>query len=180
MEEVMVVHYIDTPKRETIVFLVARDGDQCAYCDVPFRDEQDHRHSRTVDHYHSIDWCRRQGWTMDKIHDAENLVLAHKMCNSVKSNRAWQEDGTLEPRGRIRAPKVHKVPICITCESGRLLLHGEVCTVCGSGPQPATAPRHLQRQPKDCDHHRHHCFMCFIGHIPRSRAFSDVFGVDNA
>ena len=161
-------NYIDTQRDLLVDALVQMHGDNCAYCDKPFVNEQDHKYSRTVDHYHSQDWCKRNGLSFEETHGMGNLRLAHKVCNSTKSNRAWLDDGTLEPRGRVRVAKGPRPEICETCMSGRILLVGEVCKDCGSGPQPAAAPTAYRKSTRECSHSgEEHCGYCFIGIIPR-------------
>jgi len=161
-------NYVDTQRDVIVDALVQIYGDNCFYCEKDFVDEQDHRYSRTVDHYHSQDWCKKQGYSFEQTHGMQNLVLAHKVCNSQKSNREWLEDGTLAPRGRQRPVKLPRPEYCETCASGRLLLFGETCEVCGSGPQPAQAPKMYQRTPKECSHSGpEHCWMCYLGFVER-------------
>lgn len=167
-------NYIDTQRDVLVDALVQVYGDECFYCDIPFVDEQDHKHSRTIDHYHSQDWCRNSGRSFEETHGMENLVLAHKVCNSQKSNREWLDDGTLAPRGRVRTVKAPRPAVCDTCVSGRLLLIGETCPDCGSGPQPANAPKMYQKSPKECTHSGlDHCWMCYLGFLPRESEFAD-------
>lgn len=164
-------NYIDTQRDLLVDALVQIHGDVCSLCPQPFVDEQDHKFSRTIDHYHSQDYCKRNGFTFEETHGIQNLTLMHKVCNSNKSNREWLDDGTLAPRGRVRAPKSPRPELCETCMSGRLLLLGEQCGVCGSGPQPATAPKMYQLSTKDCDHSGpNFCGYCFIGLVPRKSA----------
>lgn len=171
------INYVDDKKSDIVAALIARDGDICFYCPEPFSGDSNDKFGRTIDHYHSVDWCKRQGLPFLKIHGMENLVLAHKACNSKKSNRAWLDDGTLEPRARDAKVHVERVPICDTCMTGRLLYPGEFCHVCGVGARPSVAPAMLQRRPSECDHSTTHCWGCHIGIIPRKRAMEDVFGV---
>lgn len=154
--------YGEVPTREIVQALVRRDGDQCVYCDVPFAPGQDSKWSRTVDHYHSIDWCRKQGWSAQDTHGMANLRLAHRACNSVKSNREWLEDGTLAPKPNPRPVKVARPTICTTCNSGRKLYPGETCVICGGGAQPTTAPTMIKRPPTLCDHRTYLCSFCFV------------------
>lgn len=171
------MNYIDDKKSDIVAALIARDGDVCFYCPLPFDGDPNDKLGRTVDHYHSVDWGRKNGWGLLEIHGMENLVLSHKACNSKKSNRAWLPDGTLEPRGKEAKVHVERIDVCDTCMTGRLLYPGERCHVCGIDARPIVAPAMLQRRPKECDHDLHHCYLCFIGHIPRKRAMEDVFGV---
>lgn len=161
-------NYVDTQRDLLVDALVQLYGDRCFYCPIEFTNEENHKYSRTVDHYHSQDYCKKNGFDSMATHGMKNLVLAHKVCNSNKSNREWREDGTLEPRGRVRVPKGPRPELCETCMSGRLLLVGETCPVCNSGPQPATAPKMYQKTPKECSHSgMDHCYMCYLGFTPR-------------
>ena len=162
-------NYIDTQRDLLVDALARRDGDACFYCGCDFVDEQDHKRSRTVDHYHSQDFCRKNNFTFEQTHGMENLRLSCKACNSQKSNREWLDDGTLAPRGRVRTVKAPRPELCDTCMSGRILLHGEVCPTCNSGPQPASAPGAYKKTPKECSHSGlDHCWYCFLGLVPRA------------
>lgn len=161
-------NYIDTQRDLLVDALAQRDGDTCFYCHAEFVNEQDHKRSRTLDHYHSQDYCRSKGFSFEDTHGLQNLVLSCKGCNSSKSNREWLDDGTLQPRGRVRAVKGPRPEVCGTCMSGRLLLMGESCPDCGSGPQPAAAPGAYRKSTRECSHSgAEHCGYCFIGIIPR-------------
>lgn len=161
-------NYVDTQRDLLVDALVQIYGDRCFYCPEKFVNEQDHKFSRTVDHYHSQDYCKKNGFSFEETHGLENLVLSHKLCNSNKSNREWLEDGTLAPRGRVRPVKKPRPEVCETCYSGRLLFIGENCPDCGSGPQPASAPKAYQVSPKECSHAGYeHCWLCFLGFVAR-------------
>lgn len=153
---------------ERIAILEARDGPDCRICLKPFLDGQE----RTFDHIKP----RSKGGTWD----IENLQLAHKRCNALKGDREYDENGNLPPLKREekalqKAPhKTERPQICDTCMSGRILLPGEECPDCGSGPQPAVAPRALQVEPKFCDHSTSHCWLCFLGFIERKAAILTV------
>lgn len=169
------IHYKNTPKKEIVAALIERDGDICAYCPKPFDEAREGPMSRTIDHYHSVDYGTRNGWTDDEIHGFDNLRLAHRECNSRKSNREWIAEGVLEPRGRTKAPKAPRPEMCDTCMSGRLLLPGENCLDCGSDPQPRVAPRSTQKTPKECSHAGYdHCWLCFLGMVPRKSAILTI------
>lgn len=173
------MNYVDDKKSDIVKALIQRDGDQCFYCPLPFDKDSNDKYGRTIDHHHSIDYGRKNGWGFLEIHGMENLRLAHKACNSKKSNRAWLPDGTLEPRGREARVHVERIDVCDFCMSGRLLYPGEECHLCGITARPSVAPAMLQKPPKECDHDVYHCAYCFIGHIPRKRAMEDVFGVES-
>ena len=106
-----------------------------------------------------------------------NIELMHKRCNAVKSDVMPNEDGTLPLAARrlTRQERRDGRPTyCDLCESGRILLIGETCELCGSGPQPAVAPKALQVQPKECDHDTNHCWMCFLGFVERKSALESI------
>lgn len=168
------MHTTALARAEIIDFLAARDGYQCTYpgCGESFDDDPDSPNSVTIDHIYPQSRARSEGWAEDEIQDTSNLQLQSKRCNAKKSDRIYNEDGTLPSRGRVRVIKRDRPGQCETCMSGRLLLHGEVCVDCGSGPQPATAPKYLQRTPKECDHDTSYCWFCYLGMIERRSALS--------
>lgn len=150
-------------------------GDQCFYCDKPWDDAENAKHSRTIDHYHSQHYGLTHGWSAESIHGLDNLRPAGKSCNAVKANREWIDENTLAPKPHTKLPKAKRPDLCDTCMSGRLLLGGETCPDCGGGPQPSTAPKYLQVSPKECSHGwgdnpEQFCWMCFCGHIERKPA----------
>mgnify|MGYP003297115341 CR=1 FL=1 len=154
---------------EIRAFLTERDGFYC------FTGKHDFSAADVVTIEHWIPLVAGGTWALD------NLRLACKRCNAHKGDRIPNADGTLPPHPKDLLPawqrrvdRTNRVEVCETCYSGRILKFGEVCYVCGSGPQPATAPKHLQKEPKECDHSTYHCWMCFIGHIPRKPAFPDA------
>lgn len=151
-------------KAEVIEALIERDGYVCKYpeCTAEYSAIPDHKWSITIDHIHPQAVARADGWTPEEINHIDNLQLMHKGCNAKKSDLLYNEDGTLPTRGRIRVPKAQRPDHCDLCENGRLLLMGELCPVCESGPQPAMLPRTLQREPKDCDHSTYTCWRCFV------------------
>lgn len=149
-------------------FLKDRDGDQCMFpgCDRPLDDPRD---INTLDHIYPQFLAKRDGWTRERTDHRDNLQLMHKSCNTIKGHQLPDEDGNFkivrrEPKP-IRGPRPE---FCDLCESGRILLIGETCPVCFSGPQPAKWPGSLQRRPKDCDHSTYHCFMC-VAYEPELR-----------
>lgn len=171
------LNYLRDSKQEILAALIERDGDQCAYCEkTDFHSDPNHVNGRTIDHYHSIDFCTSEGWDSEDTHSLSNLRLACKTCNARKSNRRWLPDGTLEPRGRVKV-HVPRPEICDTCMNGRLLLKDEICDVCGSDPQPRSFPAYAQKRPKDCSHGfvdpADHCWLCVIGLVER-RSATDV------
>jgi hypothetical protein len=100
------------------------------------------------------------------------------------------KDGTLPERRQStfkrRAEKrAGRDEICQTCISGRLLLIGEICGDCGSGPQPAWFPTAYKVEPKDCAHKgMQWCWACTgIGLYEREAAIVTVldgeYSLDN-
>lgn len=144
------------------------------YCKKPFKSAAD----VTLDHWKPQSWCRTNGWTEDEINAVSNLRLMCKACNAKKGDMMPVDETTMpvriEPQ---RDRKINRGPRpegCLLCETGRLLLPGETCPDCHSGPQPQAAPKTLQKTPKECDHDMFHCWMCFIGHVPRKSALSTL------
>lgn len=164
-------------REEKVRILKKTWGNVCfGYCKKPFKSDDD----ITLDHWKPQSWCRLQGWTEDQINELDNLRLMCKPCNARKGDLMPVDDVTMpvrEPSETQRDRKVARGPRpegCLLCETGRLLLPGETCPDCGSGPQPAAAPKTLQKSPKECDHDMFHCWMCFIGHVPRKSALSSL------
>ena len=85
--------YVSTPKPVLRKLLAELHGDMCYYCQNEFTDTQDDALSRTIDHYHSQEYCEENGWSFLDTHGITNLVLAHKKCNARKSNRRWTVEG---------------------------------------------------------------------------------------
>ena len=156
------------PSREDrIASLLQRDGDFCMHpdCGKRFKLGDD----VTIDHWQPLAFGG--GWEL------ENLRLMHRKCNQLKGDMIPNPDGTLPKRTpstfRRRSEKrADRNDVCDTCMSGRILLVGEECPDCGSGPQPASAPTAYQLRPKECPHAGPwHCWMCYLGMIPRQAAF---------
>lgn len=171
--------------------LIERDGLVCQYpgCDRKGFDI-DGAFELTIDHYMPQSKAREMGWSEDRIWHTDNLKIMHRKCNALKGDRIPNEDGSLPPRPedlrpvhQRRADKTGRVPVCETCMSGRLLLFGEECPDCGSGPQPSTLPKYLQVSPKECSHGWGKnpeliCWMCNLGFIKRRPAIEDVLDTD--
>jgi hypothetical protein len=148
---------------ETVAFLIERDGDVCQWpsgCEFEW-DEKNH--IRTIDHRYPKFLARQEGWTAEEIDHIDNLQLMCKFHNTIKGHQLPDDEGKFQITRRepkpIRAPRPE---ICDLCLSGRILLIGEVCPVCESGPQPLKYPGSLQRKPKECDHSTHHCWRCVV------------------
>jgi len=167
--------------RDTIISeLRVRDGDNCKLpsCGKPLDFSITEGPQRvTIDHQYPQARARQDGWTERQIWDLSNLDLMHRACNARKSDKVYNDDGTLpeSPSRQKAVDKSNRPMVCNLCESGRLLLEGETCELCGSGPQPATAPRYLRVKPSECSHGwgdnpDEYCWMCFIGHVERKPA----------
>lgn len=148
---------IEQLTKPEMVELLANDwGYFCFLCEDEFTEND----GPTIDHW--IPLSKGGTW------DLENLRIMHRRCNAIKSDTMPVDDYTVViktrlPASRRRVEKRNGRPIfCTLCESGRLLLIGEECGLCGSGPQPATAPRTLQTSPAQCDHDVWHCRECFV------------------
>lgn len=162
-------------RQETIDLLMERDGEVCMFpgCKEPYAATG--RMVVSLDHIYPQALARRDGWTNEQINDVDNLQLMHKACNARKGHLLYDEDGNLPVKPReIKIPKSERPAICETCYSGRILLPGEECYDCGSGPQPAIAPAALQKTPKECDHSTYHCWLCFLDFVPRKEAISRI------
>lgn len=145
-------------RKEIVDFLSKRDGFFCYICGDPFKSQKD----VTIDHF----WPLAHGgtWALD------NLKLAHQPCNNLKGDALPNADGTVNFVNRKH--KVARLPRpdqCNHCETGRILLIGETCDVCGSGPQPVMFPTSYKRKSTNCDHSKYHCFACIIGLVPRRK-----------
>lgn len=181
------------PRQSMVDALIERDGLRCTYPDCPHPEEfkEEGRWSVSIDHTVPVSHGRANGWTEEEIWDLSNTTLMHVICNSNKSDRLYDENGVLAPKPsdlrplhQRRADKSSRVPVCETCMSGRLLLEGEVCYDCGSGPQPSTLPRYLQVPPKECSHGwglnpEKSCWRCFLGFVERRPAIETVMDVDS-
>lgn len=165
---------INLSRQETVALLIERDGDYCRFpgCTRPF----DSKDIRTIDHRKSQFAAKQAGWTYEQINALSNLQIMHRTCNSKRGHAEYNEDGTLTlPERDVKIPKAARPDICETCYSGRLLLVGEECDDCGSGPQPAAAPKAYQKAPKECSHAgQDHCWLCYLNFVPRSSALQNL------
>src|SRR5687767_2553221 len=131
-------------RAEVINILRHRDGDGCFLGKHQFGSDDE----ITFDHWMPQSWCFANGWTYEQVWDISNLRLACKPCNAKKGDLIPVDDFTVpvrEPKARpIRVPRPEA---CDTCMNGHLLLPGETCPDCGSGPQPKSAPRSLTVSP---------------------------------
>lgn len=148
-------------RQEIIEQLTERDGFVCMFpdCTEPMAD--DGKHMVTIDHIFPQYLARQKGWTNEQINDISNLQLMGKNCNARKGHHLPDENGIypIKPIEK-KIPRAERPLLCETCFAGRILLPGEECYDCGSGPQPQRWPTSLQKRPKDCDHSTYHCFMC--------------------
>lgn len=165
--------------RETIIeLLIDRDGLFCQFpgCSYEFTEEdifsgQETATSVTIDHWVPL--------SLGGAWDISNLRLMEKRCNARKGSLMPREDGTLPNRSsnkyrRRKEKRADRAAHCPLCNSGRDLHIGDVCPLCGSGPQPTPAPRTMQREPKRCDHDRYHCWMCYLGFVERKSALQSM------
>lgn len=181
MALIVVEDKVMVDKDATILELIERDGYKCmypidvgVYCDKPFDEEEDGRHSITIDHIYPQAKCKADGWTFEQTWDLSNLQLMGKICNAKKSDLLYLEDGTLPSRGRARTIKTPRPELCELCQNGRLLIMDEICEWCGSEAQPKSFPKYLQKEPKECDHSTYHCWMCVVGHVERVPAIQRI------
>lgn len=172
---------VKVDRRTLVKTLRARDGDTCAYpgCgkEMDFK-TKDTARSATIDHREPQGWCRANGWTEEEIWDLSNLDLQCKSCNADKGDRRYNPDGTLPPKPQSRkARRIQRGPrpdVCSTCYSGRILLIGETCPDCNSGPQP-TYPTAYQRRSSECPHSGpYSCWACTLGIVEREPAIVTV------
>lgn len=166
---------IDMTRDEIITFLKGRDGDRCTFpgCEKPLDDAKD---INTLDHKFPQYLAKKAGWTREQTDALSNLQIQHKSCNTIKGHQLPDENGQFKIA--TREPKLTKQPrpeLCDTCYSGRILLIGEVCPDCESGPQPASAPSAYQKAPKECSHSGFdHCWMCYLGFVERGSALQNL------
>ncbi len=179
--------FIDQDKEisraDAVRIVTERDGDYCFICKKPFGSCG----AKTLDHWISIHWARNNGWTYDRINNVDNLRVAGQKCNAKKSHYLPNEDGTItfpprRPRlvERRAVRKDRRVSLCETCMSGRLLLEGETCEVCHSGPQPSTFPAYASMRSDECPHSGiYSCFACIVGIVDRVPAWQYVLNADD-
>jgi 5-methylcytosine-specific restriction endonuclease McrA len=174
---------------EILAALLRRDGDFCMYpgCNRPLEivevdgeiiTDGKGKLEVTIDHWIPQSFGFDHGWTMDQVWDLDNLKLMHKECNAKKGDLLPNEDGTLPPKPETqrerRADKGNRPEICNTCMSGRLLLRGELCGVCGSEAMPKVFPQSERVKVNECDHKTQWCWQCSIGIIERVPAIVTV------
>lgn len=148
-------------RQETIELLTERDGYVCMFPECDRELTESGKHMVTVDHIYPQMLAKADGWTYNQINDLSNLQLMGKDCNARKGHLLPNEDGKFDVKPiETKIPKTERPALCETCFAGRILLPGEECYDCGSGPQPVKWPSSLQRRPKECDHSTYHCFMC--------------------
>jgi hypothetical protein len=160
---------------ELEAYLRKRDGDQCMFpgCERPLDDPSD---INTIDHIYPQFLAAQDGWTRDQVDHLSNLQILHKSCNTIKGHQLPDENGQfLITRREPKPVKGPRPTICGTCYSGRILLIGEICSDCNSGPQPVSAPSAYQKTPKECSHSGHdHCWMCYLGFVERGSALQNI------
>jgi hypothetical protein len=160
---------IKLTKKDAIEILSERDGYHCFICKGEFE----------VNEYPTLDhWVPRAAGGSDKV---ANLRLAHRKCNTLKSDTVPLDDGTLpmkkkrvKPADRRRAKKEIQESICYHCNNGRKLSLGDNCGHCGAQAGPLRAPHYLKRKTTDCDHDRYWCWACSIGIVERRSALLNL------
>lgn len=164
-------------REELVLAIERRDGLNCFLCKGPFsKDVNNPLFEVTIDHWYPQSIGFAEGWTYEEVNDLSNLRKAHRPCNAAKGDLIPNPDGTLPERpSKDRTIRLPRPMSCDTCMNGRILLIGETCPDCNSGPQPKNSPRATQKRPKDCSHSGiDHCWMCFIGHVPRKSALAVI------
>jgi hypothetical protein len=163
-------------RQETIELLTARDGYVCMFPGCTEELTEEGKHMATLDHIYPQKLAKDEGWTYEQINDISNLQLMGKTCNARKGHLLPNDDGSYNVKPiEIKIPKHERPAVCETCYSGRLLFIGEECYDCGSGPQPAAAPKATQKTPKECSHAGYdHCWMCYLGFVERSSALNNL------
>lgn len=171
-------------KKEAIEILRVRDGYFCWICHVLDRDDVAAFKSNeipTLDH-----WIPKSAeyWD-DKIvgswDHVDNLRLAHRKCNTWKSDLIPNEDGSLpmkkrriKPAEKRKQKKEIQDSICYVCNAGRNLGAGETCAQCGSTAGPVHAPHYLKKRSTECDHDAYWCWACSIGIVERQSAIMNL------
>jgi hypothetical protein len=147
-----------TEKEQILAALKERDGYRCMLpgCTRPFTEDD----KPTIDHWNPF--------SISRDGSLANLRLMHFTCNNLKGNTVPNADGSITITRSIKIPKQKRPELCDTCMSGRILLDGENCDDCGSGPQPRRFPTAYKRKPKNCSHSgREHCWSCVTGFVRR-------------
>lgn len=149
-------------KKDIVLIIAERDGYLCFLCSKPFNQKE----SPTLDH-----WYPKSLGGSDEL---SNLRLAHKTCNTRKSDSIPNEDGTIPVRPpKVRSETRRKIKknlqkkVCHHCSNGRKLLNGESCKNCGSLAGPSRAPHYLKKKANECDHSSYWCWACSIGIVER-------------
>ena len=168
---------IKLTKTDVVEILRERDGYLCFLCKEPF----DSKEYPTLDH-----WIPKSAGGSDL---PDNLRLAHRKCNTLKSDTIPNADGTLpkrkkrvKPADRRRAKKEIQESICHQCDNGRKLAARQTCDHCGSIAGPIHAPHYLKKKSTECDHNNYWCWACSIGIVERKSALLNLMigsGNDN-
>jgi len=152
-------------RKEKVQLIVERDGPDCFLCKQPFTKKQ----GITLDH-----WIPKSAGGTDEV---SNLRLAHKKCNTLKSDLIPKDDSTVPIKEREPKPVKKEIlrsgimeRFCENCENGRKISSENHCSKCGSGPGPKTNPRFLKRKSPDCDHNIFWCWACSIGIVDKKSA----------
>lgn len=166
-ERVVAERHQRPTRADLVLALIERDGDECRYCNRDFTQRE-----RTIDHVYPQSRAFAEGWTYEQVWDLSNLALACKPCNAKKGDLLLDEDGNI-PRRKERTfryrrdKRAQRAEICTACNVGRDLGPDEVCSSCGSGPQPERFPRWAKMPSNECDHEAFWCWACSIGVVDR-------------
>ena len=167
-------YLVNVTNSEIRELLAKRDGHFCQWehCKKPQFDPADLQ-DMTIDHVLPVSFCKENGWTKEDTNDLTNLQLLHRRCNSEKGSLLPDENGSYSiPDFKTRQQKVVRVPVTDCCTSGREILPGDVCVVCGSEAKPKKWPSSVKKDPKNCTHHElDFCYMCLLGYAERQTPY---------
>lgn len=143
-------------RSETIEKLAIRDGLKCAWLNCEY--EINNSNILTIEHVKT----RSSGGT-DDLWNLELLCMKHNYHRADREYISY-ELRILEPiNKKVKPPKIKRNKPSQCCNQGRDLAENEVCSTCGSEPQPQPFPRFLKRELKDCDHATTFCWACALG-----------------
>lgn len=169
MVEMLDSIYLLKTRVDVIKFLIDRDGDHCYLCDKEFeREHEEDWSDYTIDHV-----IAKSRGGLDHV---SNYKLAHFPCNQEKDDRHFLEDGTLEPKRKIRrVNKTERPDYCTTCLDGRRLSKDAYCHSCGHEAGPPLWPWFAKRSAMECSHdHETWCWLCGSGVVSRSSTYVDL------
>lgn len=169
MVEMLDSIYLLKTRVDVVKFLIDRDGDECYLCRKPFEREHDEDFGDyTIDHV-----IAKSRGGLDHV---SNYKLAHFPCNQEKDDRHFLEDGTLEPKRKVRKlTRAERPTFCTTCLDGRMLNKDAFCPSCGHEAGPQKWPWYAKRSAFECNHdHETWCWMCGSGVIPRETHYIEL------